>query len=167
MPKTTTAKALLPLASVGNPLGVRRQAGRGGLVVGMALLLNGCSVALLQRPPAGEGPLRAGSCDTSRYVPTIDVLAAAAGAALFVFVPSEESLSGDASLVSRYGSATMPGDVLWDDAFLRFSNKDRILVGLGSAVYIGSAVLGFNAVAECRRRVIGEEEVAAHLRRVR
>lgn len=64
----------------------------------------------------------------------------------------------------------MPGDVVdveWDDALIRFSRRDRILVGLGSAVYIGSAVLGFNAVAECRRRVVGEEEIAAHLRRVR
>ena len=151
------------------PHGTSRQARRSGVVAGMALLLNGCSIAFLQRPPPGEGPLRAGSCETSRYLPGLDVLGAATGVAFLVFVPQEASWSANASRISRYGPATVAGDVVGDVEVveeLTFSNRDRILVGVASAAYIGSAVLGFNAVAECRRRVLGTEEVAAHLRTV-
>ena len=147
-----------------NPRRMRQRTRRSSAVAGMALLLNGCSIAFLQRPPAGEGPLRAGSCETSRYLPGLDVLGAATSVALLVFVPQDGSSSANASLISRYGSANVAGDVEWNEHPITFSNRDRMLVGMTSAAYIGSAVLGFNAVDECRRRVISTEEVAAHLR---
>lgn len=149
-----------------NTRGMSRQARRSGLVVWVALLVNGCSIAFLQRPPAGDGPLRAGSCETSRDLPRLDVLGAAASVALLVFVPRERSRSANPSLVSRYGSATVAADVEVDGGLIEFSNRDRLLVGMASAAYIGSAARGFNAVAECRRRVLGTEEIAAHLRAV-
>ena len=140
------------------------QARRSGVVAWLALLLNGCSIALLQRPAAGDGPLRAGSCETSRYLPGLDAIGAATSVALLIFVPYEGSSSANAPLASRYGSAAGTVDVT--DVLIEFSKRDRILVGVTSAAYIGSAVLGFNAVAECRRRVFSAEEVAAYVRTV-
>ena len=117
-------------------------------VLGSVLFLSGCSMALVDKPPLGDGPLPRGTCSTSTVAPTLD----AAGA-----IPW--------GLVSVVGLAR----VLSDEPETGFVTNEMgtvmsLLIG-GAFTY--SAVRGFKWTSECReRQSMSEQAMADYLRNV-
>ena len=107
-----------------------------------AVLLSGCSFIFVNKPPPGDGPLELGSCTMSKAAPILDLIGAA-NYAIPAMLP-EESLD-DLGLPSGGGARSF-----W-------------VMGAGALVY--SAMTGFGATSECRRRqLMSEQALLDHLR---
>ena len=120
-------------------------------VVGSVLLLSGCSLAFVNRPPPGDGPLPRGTCSTSAVAPVLDV----SGAAFWGFM-----------------SGWILVDVVNDEpqpANSYVTNEAASVMSLLiTGAYTYSAVRGFKSTSECReRQSMSEQAIADYLRGVR
>ncbi|WP_420617278.1 hypothetical protein [Candidatus Palauibacter sp.] len=120
-------------------------------VVGSVLLLSGCSLAFVDGPPPGDGPLPRGTCSTSAVAPVLD----ASGAAMW-------GLTGGLALADALNDEPDPPNSI-------FTNESGGVVSLLIAgAYAYSAVRGFQATSECReRQSMSEQAIADYLRSVR
>ena len=117
-------------------------------VLGSVLFLSGCSMALVDKPPLGDGPLPRGTCSTSTVAPTLDAAAA---------IPW-----GLASVVSL--AAASSGDTGTEFVTPAMVAVPSLLIG-GALTY--SAVRGFKWTSECReRQSMSEQAMADYLRNV-
>lgn len=116
---------------------------RPGMIAVSVFLLNGCSLLFVGTPPAGDGPLPKGSCQTSVVFPALDVAMTGVNAALAV------SLFGEQDIGTSYLTYDAAG-ALW--------LIPTAAVGL-------SAYQGFKRTSECRRRqALSEQAIADHVR---
>jgi len=109
----------------------------------LVILLSGCSLVLLDKPPPGDGPLPDGSCTTSKAAPLLDV----AGVPLGLL----------AALASQI------------QLFEEVDPAERVAGAVGGVAMAGvsgySAVSGFKSTSACRRRQsMSEQAIADHLR---
>ena len=117
-------------------------------LLGSVLFLSGCAMALVDKPPLGDGPLSRGTCSTSAVAPTLDAAAA---------IP--------------FGLASVGGlaAVLSDEPELGFFSPEigtAIILLMGGA-FTYSAVRGFKWTSECReRQSMSEQAMADYLRNV-
>ncbi len=118
-------------------------------VLGSVLLLSGCSLALVDRLPVGDGPLPRGTCSTSVMAPALD----ASGAAFWGF-------AGGVNLAAGLSDEPETGYVTHEAA-----GAAALLI---AGVYTYSAVSGFKRTSACReRQSLSEQAIADHLRSIR
>ncbi|WP_423929634.1 hypothetical protein [Candidatus Palauibacter sp.] len=112
------------------------------MVLGSAVLLSGCSVIFLNKPPPGDGPLPTGSCTMSKAAPIFDVIGSA-----------------------NYALPAILSDADLEDIGLPSGTAARAFWAAGAAGLAYSAVTGFKSTSECRRRqLMSEQAIADHLR---
>lgn len=118
-------------------------------VLGSVLLLSGCSFALVDRPPVGDGPLARGTCSTSAIAPVLDL----SGAAFWGF-------AGGVNLAAGLSDEPETGYVTHEAA-----GAAALLI---AGVYTYSAVSGFKRTSACReRQSLSEQALVDYLRSVR
>ena len=118
-------------------------------VLGSVLLLSGCSMALVDRPPPGDGPLARGTCSTSAMAPVLDL----SGAAFWGF-------AGGVNLAAGLSDERETGHVTHE--------ATGVAALLIAGVYTYSAVGGFKRTSACReRQSLSEQALADHLRSIR
>lgn len=115
---------------------------RGGVVVVASVVLSGCSLLFMEKPPAGDSPVARGDCTRSTVAPVLDVLGGLGSLAYAVGAVGDDSTDEESAAIKR-GGATL------------------------SVLYTYSAVRGFGWSAGCKRRnALSEQAIADHLRKL-
>ena len=145
-------------------------AARTCLTLGSALLMSGCSVLLVSRPPPGDGPLPEGTCSTSAAAPVLDAsMGALWGLAIVGLMTEGLDLDLDLVQFSEVDHAARVPARRTSVGSLSSATADDVgIIGLLAFPMAGfgySAYKGFNWASECRRRqALSEEAIADHLR---